>query len=120
MKTGYILKIASLFFAFVIFVISVFSIAHLIGFRDGAKWGNRPASEVMKDNVVFSTGVGPSSFDLFVGNYVLIAFCLGWYATVKLFEGGRAYRVLTALPLIVILYKYWQLLEWKSLYLELN
>jgi hypothetical protein len=120
MKHGYILKIVSLIFAFGIFVICLSSVAHLLGFRDGAKWGNRPASEVMKDDVVLSVGVSPSAYELFVQSYIMIAFCIVFYAVARLYDSDRTSRLVAVIPLSAILYKYWQLLQWKDLYLELN
>jgi hypothetical protein len=120
MENGTILKAVSVVLAFAVLVICIFSAAHLIGFRDGAKWGNRPASAVLKNNVVISGDIGTSSFELFIMSYIVIALCLCLYAGVRLFARQAAAQCIGLIPLAVILYKYWSLFQWKNDYLEVN
>lgn len=119
MMNNFLLKVASLGLAWVSFTISLFLCGQIVGFDQGSEWAHRPGREV-RMTISISGSLGPSAYDLFVSAYIVIAICFCIYMVAKLYEKSTLSRAVSVVPLVVIIYKYWQLFQWKDLYLELN
>lgn len=119
MSNKHILKILSISLASISFVFSLLICSHFTGFVQGFSAANDPTGEGAKIAKIM-VPLGLSVYETFVTSYIVVAICFCIYSVTKLREKSTLSRVISFIPLIIIIYVYWRILYYKNLYLEEN